>query len=45
MKLLFDENLSYKLCRQLDDLFPGSSQVRMAAMAEASDDAIWQFAR
>ncbi len=25
MKLLFDQNLSFKLCRQIDDLFPGSA--------------------
>lgn len=28
MKLLFDQNLSFKLCRHLADLFPDSSQVR-----------------
>ena len=32
MKLLFDENLSFKLCRQLSDVFPGSSQVRLAGL-------------
>ena len=28
MKLLFDENLSYKLARSLADLFPDSAQLR-----------------
>ena len=28
MKLLFDENLSFKLVRLLDDLFPNSVHVR-----------------
>ena len=27
MKLLFDQNLSRKLCSQLDDLFPDSEHV------------------
>ena len=45
MKLLFDQNLSFKLCRQLFDIFPGSSQVRLLGMAEADDQDIWQHAR
>jgi predicted nuclease of predicted toxin-antitoxin system len=44
MKLLLDENLSYKLCARLGDLFPGSSQVRLAGLAEADDRAIWHYA-
>jgi predicted nuclease of predicted toxin-antitoxin system len=45
MKLLFDQNLSFKLVRQLADLFPGSSQVRLVGLAEASDRAVWDYAR
>lgn len=45
MKLLFDQNLSFKLCRQLSDVFPGSSQVRMLGMGEASDREIWHYAK
>ncbi len=44
MKLLFDENLSFKLCDRLDSLFPGSSQVRRAGLAEADDGAVWDYA-
>jgi len=40
MKLLFDENLSFKLCRQLDDLFPGSSQVQLLGLERADDATI-----
>jgi predicted nuclease of predicted toxin-antitoxin system len=43
MKLLFDENLSFKLCR-LADLFPGSSQVCLIGLTRASDRAIWEHA-
>jgi len=43
MKLLFDQNLSFKLCRQLVDLFPGSSQARLAGLAEAGDRAVWDY--
>ena len=45
MKLLFDENLSFKLCRQLNDLFPGSSQVRLAGMERLDDRRIWDYAK
>ena len=45
MKLLFDQNLSIKLCRQVADLFPGSSQVGQLGLAQADDRAIWQYAK
>ena len=45
MRLLFDQNLSFKLCRQLDDLFPGSSQVRLVGLAQADDRAVWDHAK
>jgi predicted nuclease of predicted toxin-antitoxin system len=44
MKLLFDENLSFKLCAQLADIFPGSSQARLVGLAEADDRTVWQYA-
>ncbi len=44
MKLLFDQNLSFKLCGQLTDLFPNSGQARLLGLAEADDRALWQFA-
>ncbi|MDQ1639716.1 MAG: hypothetical protein QOF62_3055 [Pyrinomonadaceae bacterium] len=45
MKLLFDQNLSFKLCQLLSDVFPESSQVRLVGMAESNDQRIWQYAR
>jgi predicted nuclease of predicted toxin-antitoxin system len=45
MKLLFDQNLSFKLCQRLADLFPDSSQVRLLGLAEADDHAIWHYAQ
>jgi predicted nuclease of predicted toxin-antitoxin system len=40
MKLLFDQNLSHKLCRLLADVFPGSQQVRSVGLDQADDRAI-----
>jgi len=45
MKLLFDQNFSFKLCSSLADLFPGSSQVRLPGLAEADDTIVWQHAK
>ncbi len=42
MKLLFDQNLSFKLCLRLKDLFPNSQQVRSLGMSNSDDKAIWQ---
>jgi predicted nuclease of predicted toxin-antitoxin system len=44
MKLLFDENLSFKLCGRLAGLFPGSVQVRLVGLEKADDRAIWDYA-
>jgi predicted nuclease of predicted toxin-antitoxin system len=44
MKLPFDQNLSFKLCQQLADIFPGSSQARLAGLEAADDRAVWRFA-
>jgi predicted nuclease of predicted toxin-antitoxin system len=45
MKLLFDQNLSFKLCGRLADVFPGSAQVRALNLLEANDQQIWDYAR
>ena len=37
MKLLFDQNLSFKLCTLLSDLFPDSKPVRELGL-DRSDD-------
>lgn len=45
MKLLFDQNLSSRLCSRLADLFPGSAQVRLLGLDRSSDREIWEYAR
>ena len=44
MKRLLDQNLSFKFCGQLADLFPGSSQARLLGLADANDRAVWDYA-
>ena len=45
MKLLFDENLSYKLVRLLADLFPDSVHVREIGLQAADDPVVWEYAK
>lgn len=45
MKLLFDQNLSFKLCRLLDDIFPGAQQLRLLGLDQAEDEVVWACAK
>jgi predicted nuclease of predicted toxin-antitoxin system len=45
MKLLFDQNLSFKLCQTIADLFPESSHVRLLRLSEMNDRAVWDYAK
>ena len=45
MKLLFDHNLSPKLIRKLDDMFPDSAHVSYLGLDMAADKEIWEYAR
>ncbi len=44
MKLLFDQNLSYRLCRELADVFPRFEQLVRASLERASDATVWEYA-
>ncbi len=45
MKLLLDQNISYKLVKRLADVYPGSKHVRQVGLWEADDLAVWDYAR
>ncbi len=45
MKLLFDQNISYKLVTRLGDVYPESKHVRQVGLGEADDGAVWDYAR
>jgi len=45
VKLLFDENLSPRLSRLLEEAFPGSLRVRDCGLNKASDVEVWGYAR
>jgi len=45
LKLLFDQNLSYRLVVALDDVYPASKHVREVGLGEAEDSVIWRYAK
>jgi predicted nuclease of predicted toxin-antitoxin system len=45
MKLLFDQNLSFKLCQSIADLFPESDHVGRSGLSEAGDRDVWDYAK
>jgi predicted nuclease of predicted toxin-antitoxin system len=45
MKLLLDENLSPKLAKSLQDMFPGTMHVEDCGLGAADDEQIWRFAK
>jgi predicted nuclease of predicted toxin-antitoxin system len=45
MKLLFDQNLSYRLVPALESLYPGSVHIRDVGLATADDETVWNYAK
>ena len=45
MKLLLDENLSFRLVARLQPDFPGTTQVRLESLEMVTDIEIWKFAK
>lgn len=45
MKLLFDENISYRVLREIQSYFPGSVHVNSVVLKDATDISIWNYAR
>ena len=45
MKLLFDQNLSYRIAENLVAIYPGSAHVRLLGLDQADDETIWNYAR
>jgi len=45
VKLLFDQNISFRIIKKIDSFFSGSKQVRDLGLEDASDIEIWKFAK
>ena len=45
MKLLFDQNISFRLIKLIIDIFPDSKQVRELGLENSTDIEIFDFAK
>ena len=45
MKLLFDQNISFRIIQKLSDSYPVCKQVRELGLTNAEDIDIWDYAR
>lgn len=45
MKILFDQNISFRVLRLIEDSFPGCAQVRMVNLENATDWHTWSYAK
>lgn len=45
MRLLFDQNLSYRLAELLAPLYPHSLHARDAGLSSAEDATVWEYAK
>jgi predicted nuclease of predicted toxin-antitoxin system len=45
MSLLFDQNISFRIVREILPLFPGSKQLREAGLEGKQDREIWKWAK
>ena len=45
MKLLLDQNLSFRLLEALEPIYPGSTQVKFVNLDQTDDLAVWRFAK
>ena len=45
VKLLFDQNLSYRLVARLQNLYPDSMHIAALDMDTSSDKEVWQYAK
>jgi predicted nuclease of predicted toxin-antitoxin system len=45
MNLLFDQNISFRIIKLINDVFPGARQVRELQLENSTDLDIWTYAK
>ncbi len=45
MKLLLDQNISFRITNKIQDLFPGSKQVKDLGLENSKDSFLWTYAK
>jgi len=44
VKLLFDQNISFRILSKIKDIYPEAQQVRELELEDSTDKQIWQYA-
>ncbi|MCF6222623.1 MAG: DUF5615 family PIN-like protein [Flavobacteriaceae bacterium] len=45
MKLIFDQNISFRLIKKINDIYPNAKQVRELGLENATDNEIFEYAK
>jgi len=45
MKLLFDQNISYRITKILSNSFPEAKHISQVGLLDSTDTGIWEYAR
>lgn len=45
MSLLFDQNISFRIVKKIQDTFPNSKQIKELGLENYSDNRIWNYAK
>jgi len=45
MKLLFDQNISFRILKKLSEAYSGSSHIKTEGLMNAPDLEIWEYAK
>lgn len=45
MSLLFDQNISFRIVKKIQQIFPNSKQIKELGLENYSDNEIWKFAK
>jgi len=45
MKLLFDQNISFRVVKGLETIFPLAKQIRELKLENSTDREIWEYAK
>lgn len=45
MKLLLDQNLSWRIIKKIESHYPDAAQVKRLGLVDATDRQIWEFAK
>jgi len=45
VSLLFDQNISFRIIKKIQDIFPNSKQIKELGLENYSDNRIWKYAK